>query len=152
MHISFQRHRNVVYNMVVDFEEEHTMMTSLKWKHFPCYWPFARGIHRSPVNSPHKGQWRGALIFSLICVRINGWWFGTLSRPLWRHCNALQQLQITKKWESIMSPAFRLSAHCTKWCNMQNVDPDLYWHIASLDHNEVTAALCTAICIAHFFL
>ena len=22
---------------------------------------------------PHKGQWRGTLIFSLICVRINGW-------------------------------------------------------------------------------
>ena len=32
-----------------------------------------RGIHRSPVNSPHKGQWRGALMFSLICVWINGW-------------------------------------------------------------------------------
>ena len=29
--------------------------------------------HRSPVNSPHKGQWRGTLIFSLICARINGW-------------------------------------------------------------------------------
>ena len=28
---------------------------------------------RSPVNSPHKGQWRGAFMFSLICVRINGW-------------------------------------------------------------------------------
>ena len=27
----------------------------------------------SPVNSPHKGQWRGALMFSLICARINGW-------------------------------------------------------------------------------
>ena len=26
-----------------------------------------------PVNSPHKGQWRGALMFSLICTRINGW-------------------------------------------------------------------------------
>ena len=26
----------------------------------------------SPVPFPHKGQWRGALIFSLICVRING--------------------------------------------------------------------------------
>ena len=24
-------------------------------------------------NSPHKGQWRGALVFSLICVRINSW-------------------------------------------------------------------------------
>ena len=32
-----------------------------------------RGIHRSPVNSPHKGQWRGALVFTLICARINGW-------------------------------------------------------------------------------
>ena len=27
----------------------------------------------SPVNSPHKAQWRGALMFSLICVWINGW-------------------------------------------------------------------------------
>ena len=32
-----------------------------------------RGIHRSPVNSSHKGQLRGALMFSLICVWINGW-------------------------------------------------------------------------------
>ena len=24
-------------------------------------------------NSPHKGQWRGALMFTLICARINGW-------------------------------------------------------------------------------
>ena len=45
----------------------------IKWKHFPRYWPFVRGIHRSPVNSQHKGQWRGALIFSLICDWINGW-------------------------------------------------------------------------------
>ena len=45
----------------------------IQWKHFPRYWPFARGIHRSPVNSPHKGQWRGALMFSLICAWINSW-------------------------------------------------------------------------------
>ena len=45
----------------------------IKWKHFPRYWPFVRGIHRWPVNSPHKGQWRRALMFSLICARINGW-------------------------------------------------------------------------------
>ena len=44
----------------------------IKWKHFPRYWPFVRGIHRSPLNSPHKGQWRGALMFTLICVWING--------------------------------------------------------------------------------
>ena len=45
----------------------------MKWKHFPCSWPFVWGIHRSPVNFPHKGLWRGALMFSLICVWINGW-------------------------------------------------------------------------------
>ena len=44
----------------------------IKWKHFARYWPFVRGIHWSPVISPNKGQWRGALIFSLICARING--------------------------------------------------------------------------------
>ena len=31
------------------------------------------GIRRSPVNSQHKGQWRGALMLSLICAWINGW-------------------------------------------------------------------------------
>ena len=45
----------------------------IKWKHFPRYWPFVRGIHRTPVNSLHKGQWRGALMFSLICAWINRW-------------------------------------------------------------------------------
>ena len=45
----------------------------IKWKHYPRYWPFVRGIHRSPVNFPHNDQWRGALMFYLICVWINGW-------------------------------------------------------------------------------
>ena len=45
----------------------------IKWKHFLRYWPFVRGIPRSPGNSPHKGQRCGALMFSLICTRINGW-------------------------------------------------------------------------------
>ena len=27
----------------------------IKWKHFPCYWPFVWGIHQSTVNSPHIG-------------------------------------------------------------------------------------------------
>ena len=47
------------------------------WRHqmenFPRYWPFVRGIHRSPVKSPHNGQWCGALMFSLICAWIHGW-------------------------------------------------------------------------------
>ena len=40
----------------------------LKWKRFLRYWPFVQETHRSPVNSPHKGQWGGALMFYLICA------------------------------------------------------------------------------------
>ena len=57
--ISFQRKYPFVHDDVI------------KWKHFPRYWPFVRGIHRSPVNSLHEGQWRGALMFSLIYAWIN---------------------------------------------------------------------------------
>ena len=57
----------------------------IKWKHFPRNWPFVRGIHRSPVNSPHKGQWRGALMFALICVWINGWVNNREAGDLRRH-------------------------------------------------------------------
>ena len=57
----------------------------IKWKDFPHYWPFVRGIHRSPVNSPHKGQWRGALIFSLLCASINSWVNNRKVGDLWRH-------------------------------------------------------------------
>ena len=46
---------------------------AIKWKHFPCYWPFVWGIHWSPVNSPHKSQWGRALMFSLICAWTNAW-------------------------------------------------------------------------------
>ena len=62
----------------------------IKWKHFPRHWLFVRGIHRWPVNSPHKGQWRGALKFSLterLSKQSWGWWFETPSCSLWRHCN-----------------------------------------------------------------
>ena len=43
------------------------------------------GIHRSPVNSLHKGQWCTALMFSLICARANGWANNRDSGNLRRH-------------------------------------------------------------------
>ena len=39
----------------------------IKWKHFPRYWPFVRGIH---------------------------WWFETPSRPLWRQCKFVKEISI----------------------------------------------------------
>ena len=51
------------------------------------------GKHQSPVDSPQKGQWRGALIFSLRLKRLSKQsrcrWLETPSRSLWRHCIGL---------------------------------------------------------------
>ena len=57
----------------------------IKWKHFTRYWPFVRGIHRSPVNSPHKNQWNRALMFSLIRAWINRWVNNCEAGDLRRH-------------------------------------------------------------------
>ena len=57
----------------------------IKWKHFPRYWTFVWGIHRSPMNSPHKGQWRCALMFSFICTWIYGWVNNREAGDLRRH-------------------------------------------------------------------
>ena len=63
----------------------HLHDDAIKWKHFPRYWPFVQGIPRSPVNSPHNGQWREALMFSLICAEINGWVNNRKAGDLRRH-------------------------------------------------------------------
>ena len=66
------------YNTVSIWSNDDKGGTKTKlWRHqiktFPCHWPFVRGIHRSPVNSPHKGQCREALKFSLICAWTHSW-------------------------------------------------------------------------------
>ena len=59
------------------------------WRHqmetFSSLLALYAGIHRSPVNSPHKGQWRGALMLSLINTWINGWVNNREADDLRRH-------------------------------------------------------------------
>ena len=71
----------------------------IKWKYFLRYWSFVRGIHRLQVNSPHKGQWRGALIFSLICAWINGWVNNRDAGDLRRHRS---HYDVTALWCRVM--------------------------------------------------
>ena len=66
----------------------------IKCKHFPRYWSFVRGIHRWPVDSPHKGQWSrafGVFFYLRLNKRLSKQtrrrWFETPSCSLWRHCN-----------------------------------------------------------------
>ena len=56
-----------------------------QWNSFPRDWPFVQGIQRSPMNSPNEGQWRGALVLSLIYAGINDWVNGRKAVDLRRH-------------------------------------------------------------------
>ena len=60
-----------------------------------------------PVNSPHKGQWRGALIFSLICAWINDWVNNRETDEFRRHrghydVNAMDITALYSLWEVIL--------------------------------------------------
>ena len=77
-------------------------------KHFPLYWPFGRKIHRSPVNSPHKGQRRRALMFSLICWT-NGWVNNRRAGVLRRHSahyDITVMMRNVNLTQSVASPLF----------------------------------------------
>ena len=71
----------------------------IRWKHFPLYWPFLRGIHRSPVDSPHKGQWRGYLMISLICTWTNGQANNRYAGDLRRH-RAHYDITVMVMWKA----------------------------------------------------
>ena len=81
--VMVRRNRPLTPNIVQcdDWTKIHNDV--IKWKHFPRYWPFVRGIHRSPGISPHKRQW--ALMFSLNSAWINGWVNNREAGDLRRH-------------------------------------------------------------------
>ena len=86
----------------------------VKWKLFPFYWPFVRGIHRSPMNSLHKGQWHGALMFSLISSSINGWVNNREAGDLRCHCAPYDLTVMCENTVNTM--AVDALVHCiTKW-------------------------------------
>ena len=109
------------------------------WRHqmetFPCYWPLVRGIHWSPVNSPHKGQWHGDLMFSLIGAWINAWVNNREAADFRRHRthndvivmwpNFLCQYHHWRRWLSCRSPFYKIcnAAHrvgdCIHFYEMQ---------------------------------
>ena len=109
----------------------------IKWKHFPHHWLFVRGIHQSPVNSPHKGQWRGTLMFSLISVWTIGWVNNRDAGDLRRHpahydvtvmfmsryCH--QSTSPVHLWMSVVLIRLGYEAHCSskRLLSMQPLRP-----------------------------
>ena len=112
----------------------------IKWKHFPRYWPFVRGIHRSPVNSPHKGHWRGAFMFSLICAWINRWVNNSEAGVLRRYRTQYDVIVMTRFLKIIdisnITDYFALNRQIINCCNpitqaqlmeLLKVTPNDYW-------------------------
>ena len=110
----------------------------IKWKHFPRYWPFAREIHRSPVNSPHKGQWRVALMFPLIYSWINGWANNDEAGYLRRHhahCDVTVMILEKIGKESRCTYMIAFFGFVMIWyCPILHIFPMSLW----LSHNRIT--------------
>ena len=72
------------------------------------------GIHRSPVDSTHKGQWREALVFPLICAWTNSCVSSQDAGDLRRHCTRSDvALMRWDKWPSShpQVPGFARNSH-----------------------------------------
>ena len=85
------------------------MMTSSNANIFRVTGHFLRGIHWSPVNSPRKGQWCGALMFSLIYVWINGWINNREAGDLRRyrtHYDIIVRMLVCMTMEAVMRKRF----------------------------------------------
>ena len=123
------------------------MMTLSNGTIFRVTGPLCGGIHRSPVNSPHKGPVTGSFDVFLD-LRLNkrlskqpwGWLFDIPSLSLWCHCNG--HLNIAT-----------LNTHSTTTCKLVDLIPALpqsdcgipNWvtaktvHGSSTNHGQTTA-------------
>ena len=122
----------------------------MKWKHFPRNCPFVRGIHRS--HSPHKGQWRGALMFSLICVWIKDWVNNREAGDL-RRCRGHYDVIVM----------YVSTNHCLDTCNhiLGEAMHNVYQYINMLNLNDiwqkvppgdVTRIRTRTVCSSYWFI
>ena len=92
----------------------HVMMTLSNGNFFLSYRPFVWGIHRSPVDSPNKGQWRRALMFSLICAWTNSLANNRDVSDLRCHC-AHYDVTVMSVSISLKTITLRLDAYMSQW-------------------------------------
>ena len=117
----------------------------IKWRRFPRYWPFVRGIHWSPVNSPHKGQWRGALMFLWSAPWINGWVNNRETGDLRRHCAhydvTVMNASGVARWDMVEND--RSCTHNKAWVCMMGMiwgmfctQAGIYWWWDNTERND----------------
>ena len=102
---------HIVYNTAMTDSEHKWKLTKSWWRHqmetFSALLALCAGNSPVPVNSPHKGQWRRALMFSLICARINDWVNNREAGDLRRYRGHYDV--------NVMSHPHRLAIGCLLW-------------------------------------
>ena len=88
-HTTCQQFMKFGYVFDTDHDCHSKLLLVTWWRHqmqtFSALLALCAGNSPVPVNSPHKGQWCGALMFSLICARINDWLNNREAGDLRRH-------------------------------------------------------------------
>ena len=79
--VNTEKHRRNRENIIRIDSVGSYMMVVMKWRWFPHYWPFVRGIQLWPVDSHHKGSVMWSLMFSLVLV------WTSWNTMMWLHCN-----------------------------------------------------------------
>ena len=87
-----------------------------------------------PVNSPHKGQWRGALMFSLVCARMNDWVNNREAGDLRRHRGHYDV--------SVMQTLSTQSWHVWSWSLMVMAISGVIYHLIGHSVTYVTRIQC----------
>ena len=99
------------------------------------------------MNSPHKGQLRGPLMFSLICTRINDWENGREAGDLRRHRTHYDAI-VLNDWRIATKSYSHLTIYMYDWYRWHiNMSPDLQgtWtpHLACFSHRAIGTSAIT---------
>ena len=102
----------------------------IKWKHFPRYWPFVR------TKASDAKLFFDMRLNKRLSKQSCGWWFETLSRPLWRRRNAKKTFHISTSqvipgvsvFEDLRNlPCYNGTATALYSFFTQNIAPILIW-------------------------
>ena len=108
------------------------------WRHqmetFSALLATCAGNSAVPGESPHKGQWRGAMMFSFICVWINGWVNNSEAGDLRRyraHCDVI----VMSSQFSQYTPAAHRYGRDINW----NVKMSFWWNFRQWLHGKLVS-------------
>ena len=146
------RLNTIVYNrisvsdqMVAGNFNLHFYITSLPlvakswWRHqmetFSALLALCAGNSPVPVNSPHKGQWRGALMFSFIYAWINDWVNNREAGDLRRQ-----------------DGHYDVIVMCYSMMDKETTDKETFWLHVPLEQHHVTIfmSMPKLLCRTHF--